>query len=88
MQGDKVIEITNTDVNKSNAGARWVSKNKHDFIMAIGDGWTDEFLFKTLPETAYSIRVGLTQSYAKFNLRNNREVLDLLKLIIKIKKSK
>jgi len=88
MQGDKVIEITNTDVNKSNAGARWVSKNKHDFIMAIGDGWTDEFLFKTLPETAYSIRVGMTQSYAKFNLRNNREVLDLLKLIIKNKKGK
>ena len=83
MQGHKVIEITDVDVNKSSAGLHWLSRSAFDFVMAIGDDWTDEYLFKVLPETAYSIRVGIAQSYAKFNLRNNTEVLELLGRLIK-----
>ena len=83
MQGHKVIEIADVDVNKSSAGMHWLSGNKADFIMAIGDDWTDEYLFKVLPETAYTIRVGMTQSYARFHLRNNKEVLELLGRLVR-----
>ena len=85
MQGHKVIEITDVDVNKSSAGLHWLSGKTYDFIMAIGGDWTDEYLFKVLPQNAYSIRVGMTQSYARFNLRNNAEVLDLLNRLVKKK---
>jgi len=51
--------------------------------MAIGDDWTDEYLFKVLPKTAYTIRVGMTQSYARFHLRNNKEVLELLGRLVR-----
>jgi len=83
MQGHKVIEIADVDVNKSSAGMHWLSGNKADFIMAIGDDWTDEYLFKVLPKTAYTIRVGMTQSYARFHLRNNKEVLELLGRLVR-----
>lgn len=83
LQGSKVIEIRNSGVNKGTAGLYWKSKNSFDFIMAIGDDWTDEDLFKVLPDTAYSIKVGMTPSHAKFNLRNYKEVQRLIEEIVK-----
>ena len=82
LQGNKVVEITNAGVSKGAAGLYRISKNNYDFILAIGDDWTDEDLFKILPERAYSIRVGMTQSYARFNLHNHTEVLNLLEKLI------
>ncbi|HWQ95824.1 MAG TPA: bifunctional alpha,alpha-trehalose-phosphate synthase (UDP-forming)/trehalose-phosphatase, partial [Candidatus Methylomirabilis sp.] len=82
MQGKKVVEIRSAGFNKGTAGMYWISKNEYDFILAIGDDFTDEDLFKILPDTAYSIRVGITQSYARFNLHNHIEVIELLKQMI------
>jgi trehalose 6-phosphate synthase/phosphatase len=78
LQGNKVVEVRNAGINKGTAGMHFLAKNQYDFILAIGDDWTDEDLFKVLPKTAYSIRVGFTPSYAKYNLRNYREALDFL----------
>ena len=78
LRGSKAVEVRNAGVNKGIAALRWGSKD-FDFMMAIGDDWTDEDLFKVLPETAYSIRVGTTQSYARFNLPRPTEALELLK---------
>lgn len=83
FQGAKVIEIRSAGVNKGVAGMLWISKSHYDFIMAIGDDWTDEDLFKVLPDTAYSIRVGMTHSYARFNLPNYLEVIKLIEEIVK-----
>ncbi|MEW6095834.1 MAG: bifunctional alpha,alpha-trehalose-phosphate synthase (UDP-forming)/trehalose-phosphatase [bacterium] len=82
LQGSKVVEIRNAGVNKGVAGLHWVSKNDFDFISAIGDDWTDEDFFKALPETAYSIRVGMSQSHARFNLHNYIEVIELLEQLV------
>lgn len=78
LQGNKVIEIRNAGVNKGIAGLNWISKNRYDFIMAIGDDWTDEDLFKVLPESAYSIKVGFAYSHSKFYVRNHTKVIELL----------
>jgi trehalose 6-phosphate synthase/phosphatase len=51
----------------------------YDFILAIGDDTTDEDLFKVLPPSAISIRVGVTGTHAQFNIRNVAEVIDLLR---------
>ncbi len=48
-------------------------------MLAIGDDTTDEDIFDVLPETAYSIRVGLVPSLAKFNLESPGGVLLLLR---------
>jgi trehalose 6-phosphate synthase/phosphatase len=83
IQGSKVVEIRNADADKGTAGLHFISKKIFDFILAIGDDWTDEDLFKVLPETAYSIRVGITQSYARFNLYDYTGVIQLLEQLIK-----
>jgi trehalose 6-phosphate synthase/phosphatase len=83
LQGNKIIEVRNAGVNKGIAGLNWVDRNEHDFILAIGDDWTDEDLFKVLPESAYSIKVGLTHSFSKYFLPNSGNVIELLEKLAK-----
>ncbi len=78
LQGNKVIEVKTAGVSKGTTGLRWLNDSHADFVLALGDDWTDEHLFMVLPDTAYSIRVGLVQSYARFNLRSYKDVLGLL----------
>jgi len=78
LQANRVVEVRNAGVNKGNAATHLISKNAFDFILAIGDDWTDEDLFKALPEGTWSIRVGVTPSHAKFNLHDHMEVIQLL----------
>lgn len=78
-EGKKVIEIKNAGINKGRAALRWISKEKWDFILSAGDDWTDEDVFEILPDTAYSIKVGLSPSKARFNLNTTKDVLLLLK---------
>jgi len=79
LQGSKVVEVRCGGVNKGNAALRFLAEHNFGFILAVGDDWTDEDLFKILPDTAYSIRVGIMQSYARFNLRSYVDVVELLK---------
>lgn len=80
LQGNKVIEIRNAGINKGTGAMHFISKGGHDFFLAIGDDWTDEDLFKALPqENAYSIKVGMTWSYAKYNLQNFQQVHKLIR---------
>jgi trehalose 6-phosphate synthase/phosphatase len=50
--------------------------------MAIGDDWTDEYMFRELPENAITIKVGIKHTNAKYNLGSVNEVRDLLKSLI------
>jgi len=78
FQGNKVVEIRNAGIHKGAAALAWLTKDIFDFVMAMGDDSTDEELFKVLPETAYTLRVGITQSYARLNVRNHLEAIELL----------
>ena len=42
MDGDKVIEIKNSGINKGRAAIARMGNKHFDFIMAMGDDWTDE----------------------------------------------
>lgn len=81
IEGDRVVEIKNMEVNKGKAAMRWVEESDADFILAIGDDSTDEDTFKALPD-AVTIRVGSTSSGAKFNLKGYLEVRDFLKKLM------
>ncbi len=78
LEGNKVVEIKNAGVNKGKALFHWLDGKQWDFILAIGDDSTDEDTFKTLPEDAYTIKVGQTQTAARFRLRSVEEVRALL----------
>jgi trehalose 6-phosphate synthase/phosphatase len=78
LPGNKIIEVRNAGINKGDASLHWINKGEYDFIMAIGDDLTDEDLFRAMPESAYSIKVGSDKSQAKFIIKSNNDVLDLL----------
>lgn len=66
MEGKKVIEIKIIGVNKGVAALSYLSDSAPDFILAMGDDWTDEYLFKHLPDDAITIKVGREQSEALY----------------------
>ncbi|HEX7344351.1 MAG TPA: trehalose-phosphatase, partial [bacterium] len=78
LHGHKIVEIRNVGVDKGAAARHFASAREYDFILAVGDDWTDEDMFKALPEKAHTVRVGLTATQARYNLYSPREVLDLI----------
>ncbi|MDB5016947.1 MAG: bifunctional alpha,alpha-trehalose-phosphate synthase (UDP-forming)/trehalose-phosphatase [Mucilaginibacter sp.] len=78
LPGDKVLEVKNMEINKGKAALTLVDKKEYDFIIAFGDDYTDEDVFKALPDSAVTIKVGGNLSAAKFYLRNPTEVRKLL----------
>ncbi|MFC1992619.1 bifunctional alpha,alpha-trehalose-phosphate synthase (UDP-forming)/trehalose-phosphatase [Chloroflexota bacterium] len=78
LEGSKVVEVKNAGINKGRAALRWVSREKWDFILSIGDDLTDEDVFKVLPYTAWSIKVRFGASAAKFSLGSSSQVRALL----------
>jgi len=82
LEGSKVVEVKNSEISKGRAVLHWIEKNKADFILAIGDDWTDEDIFSVLPDWAYSIKVGHGSSAAKFRIKSPMEVRQLLKAIL------
>ncbi len=85
LEGNKVIEVKDTGINKGKAAMHLMSREKWDFIISIGDDWTDEDVYEVLPEWGYSIKVGFGPTKARFNLPSFREVRKLLKDIIETK---
>jgi trehalose 6-phosphate synthase/phosphatase len=78
LEGSRVIEIKNAGINKGQAAMRWLSHEKWDFILAVGDDWTDEDIFSVVPEQAYSIKVGIRPSQAKYSVDSLEDVRSLL----------
>lgn len=78
LQGNKVIEIKSSNVNKGRAVARLLTQDTYDFITVIGDDWTDEYMFEEVPESAFSIKVGLAKTKAKYKIKDTKQVRKLL----------
>jgi trehalose 6-phosphate synthase/phosphatase len=87
LRGNKVLEIRTAGVNKTRTTEYWTSGKTYDFTLAIGDDWTDEDLFQVLPRDAYTIRVGIEQTLARYNVRHSEDVHQLLHDLIGRKKS-
>lgn len=79
MEGDMVVEIKSALVNKGRAAQQWIADFPSDFVIAIGDDWTDEDTFSIMPDYALTIKVGSTSSAAKYNLNSPEEVRSFLK---------
>ncbi len=78
LSGNKVLEIKNSGVNKGRAAMRVFAKDDYDFIFAIGDDWTDEYMFEELPDTAVTVKVGMQKTQAKYFIKNTKRVREVL----------
>ena len=79
LQGNKVVEIKSSSMNKGLAALKLLSSDAFDFVLAMGDDATDEDMFDALNEEAHiTIKVGLNKSKAKFNIIGITNVISFL----------
>jgi len=83
LHGRKLIEVSNSGINKGELAMHWISRKKYDFVLAIGAGWSDELLFQTLPDHAWTVRVGMLKTDARYVLKKQEDALSLLKTLDK-----
>ncbi|MCF8222560.1 MAG: bifunctional alpha,alpha-trehalose-phosphate synthase (UDP-forming)/trehalose-phosphatase [Bacteroidales bacterium] len=79
MDGDKVLEIKYSGINKGRAAMQKMGNDDYDFIFAVGDDWTDEYTFDSMPEEAYTIKVGTKTTKADYYVKSVDDVRALLK---------
>ena len=78
MDGDKVIEIKNSGINKGRGALQRMGDDTYDFIFAVGDDWTDEYTFGALPEEAVTIKVGTKTTRADYYVESVEDVRQIL----------
>jgi trehalose-phosphatase len=81
--GNKIVEVKHGSINKGEATRKLLTGKQFDFILAIGDDYTDEDMFKALTgqTNCYTIKVGNEASYARYNLFTPHTVIALLETI-------
>lgn len=79
LEGSKVIEVKNSGINKGRAALTRLKNKEFGFIFGIGDDWTDEFLFKSLPKEAITVKVGIMNTQARYYIESVDESRDLLR---------
>jgi trehalose 6-phosphate synthase/phosphatase len=78
MEGHKVIEVKRSGYDKGTVASHLLTSDAYDFILAIGDDRTDEDLFRALPDQALTIKIGIMASVARYNLKDQQEVVRFL----------
>ncbi|MBX7125540.1 MAG: trehalose-phosphatase [Cyclobacteriaceae bacterium] len=82
---DCVMELRSPGVNKGTFTVQWLRHDQYDFVMALGDGATDEDLFRVLPRGTYSIKIGKSLStLANYQIDNQFEVLGFLNRVLAV----
>ena len=74
LEGNKVIEIKNSGVNKGRAAMKRIGNTNYEFIIGIGDDWTDEYLFEHLNDKGYTVKVGIGNTKAGYSLESYEDV--------------
>lgn len=83
FKGNKIVEVKPHSMHKGAQVIEIINREHWDFMMAIGDDYTDEDMFKALPERAYTFNVGNTSgTEARFQLEKVQDVITLLEDIV------
>ena len=78
MDMNKAIEVKSATYNKGIAVNEILRQKNYDFILCLGDDVTDEDMFINLPKSAITIKVGKSNTKAKYYLENYNNVRSFL----------
>lgn len=78
MDMNKAIEVKSATFNKGIAVNEIIRNKKYDFILCFGDDVTDEDMFINLPKSAFTVKVGKSNTKAKYFLEDHNSVRYLL----------
>jgi len=79
--GNKIIEIKPRGITKGVALDELFVDKQYDFILCAGDDYTDEDMFRALPESAFTIKVGQGETQARYQLESPDKLVKLLEKI-------
>lgn len=82
QEGNKVLEIKDSRVNKGYITSLIIENQGYDFILGAGDDYTDEDMFSSLQEDSYSIKIGLGNTRANYRLKSWRSMRMILEKLI------
>ncbi len=82
MDSNKAIEVKSATFNKGIAVNEFIRNKKYDFILCFGDDVTDEDMFVNLPKSAFTVKVGKSNTKAKYFLEDHNSVRFLLNNLI------
>jgi len=82
--GNKILEIKSPETHKG-AAVKVLLKKPYDFILVMGDDYTDEDMFTSSPKYAYTIKVGPDNTIARYRIKNVPQVHELLYKIVRSK---
>ena len=78
MNGIKYLEVKSGKYDNGQTAIALMSDHDFYFVFAAGDDKTDKSLFKELPDSVYTIQVGLSPSFEKYNDTDNSELLKMM----------
>ena len=87
--GNKILEVKPLDVNKGTAVTQLLAQFDSgtapsiDFILCLGDDYTDEDMFESLPISSYTVKVGRGLTAARYRVKSVPDVMTLLKKLAK-----
>ena len=76
--GNKIIEIKPNNISKGHVASELHALYPTEFILAAGDDYTDEDMFRELPDSACTIKVGPGDTKAKLQVRSVERMIVLL----------
>ena len=74
-------------IDKGATALNMIKNIEPDFILCVGDDTTDEDMFRSLAETAYTIKVGRGDTAAHYTILSQGDVYPFLQRFIGVKES-
>lgn len=84
QEGNKVLEVKDNRVNKGFGASTFIHNQDYDFVFAGGDDYTDEDLFSSLPQDAFTVKIGLGNTNARYFLKSWQSMRLVLKKFVDI----
>ncbi len=82
---DCTLEFRTHGINKGKFVSRWLGRFHFDFLLAIGDGETDEDIFSLIDKPHYSVRVGKSiSSNARYYVEEQSEIISVLRILTEL----
>ena len=78
LDGNRVLEVKPTHIHKGRVVQHFAGRNDADFVMAIGDDATDEYMFQAMPQDGISIKVGVGTTVAQYSIDGVQDVRKFL----------
>lgn len=82
IDGNKVIEVRLTGVDKGHAARRLVEHFRPQYVLAVGDDKTDEDMFQAIGGLAQTVKVGSGVTQAQFVVPSQEDVARLLERFV------